>query len=103
MSVDRRDVERIASLARLCFDDRELDQLTDELNQILVHFEVLQSLAVEGSEKAAVRGSGPTSGRPSEVGHPDRLEVGVQTIAPRWSEGFFVVPAPPGVHDDGEP
>ena len=103
MSVDRRDVERIATLARLRFDDPELDRLTAELNQILDHFKVLRSLADIGSENAAMPGAGPSSSRPSEPGEPDALEVELPAIAPRWSDGFFVVPPPPGVHDDGEP
>ena len=103
MSVDRTDVERIATLARLRFDDRELDRLTAELNQILDHFEVLRSLADIGSENAAVPGAGPASSGSSAAGEPDALEVELQAIAPRWSDGFFVVPPPPGVHDDGGP
>ena len=103
MSVDRRDVERIAQLARLRFDEAELDLLTAELNQILVHFEVLRSLADEGSANEAVPGSGPAWARPRPAGQPDALELGAQTIAPRWVDGFFVVPPPPGVHDDGGP
>ncbi len=103
MSVDRRDVERISALARLSFDERELDRLTAELNQILGHFEVLRSLADVGSENGVARGTDPglASTHPSAGGEPDPLETEIQAIAPRWRDGFFVVPPPPGVHDDG--
>ena len=103
MSVDRPDVERIEWLARLRFDDRELDRLTAELNQILDHFQVLRSLADLGPGNTAMPGTGPASSRPSTAPEPDALEVEIQAIAPRWSDGFFVVPPPPGVHDDGGP
>jgi hypothetical protein len=33
---------------------------------------------------------------------PDALGAGPASIAPRWADGFFVVPAPPGVHGGGE-
>ena len=39
MAVDRRDVERVATLARLEFSDAELDSFTVEMNGILAFFE----------------------------------------------------------------
>ena len=101
MSVDLQDVERIATLAHLRLDDRELDRLTAELNQILDHFEVLRSLENTGSENTAMSGPGLVSTPQSAAGEPDALEVEIQVIAPRWSDGFFVVPPTPGVHDGG--
>ena len=45
MSVDRTEVARIASLARLRFGEDEVERLTAELNGILEHVEVLRSLS----------------------------------------------------------
>ena len=100
MSVDRLDVERIASLARLRLDDQELDRLTAEMNQILDHVEVLRSLADTRVQAPARPGAKLAARRPIA---PDALNVGLEAIAPRWSDGFFVVPPPPGIHDDGGP
>lgn len=103
MSVDREEVERIARLARLRFDDGEVERLTKELNGILEHVEALRAL----TGAASVEGEPPSESRPSTrsaaAGEPDVLETGPERMAPRWVDGFFVVPPPPGVlAEEGE-
>ncbi len=44
MSVSRKDVEYIAELARLKFSDKELNDYTEQLNQILGYVEKLNEL-----------------------------------------------------------
>jgi aspartyl/glutamyl-tRNA(Asn/Gln) amidotransferase C subunit len=103
VSVDRADVERIAALAHLRFDEREVVRLTDELNRILEHVEVLSSLTEEPSERPGSGTVGVPSTRDQDGGEADLLMFGPEALAPRWSDGFFVVPPPPGVHakEDG--
>jgi len=98
VSVDRRDVERIATLARLRFDDEEIDRLTSEIKEILDHVEVLSGLADIRPPTPAATAADPAPSRPSE---PDTLKVDLEVIAPNFSDGFFVVPPPAGEHDDG--
>lgn len=49
MTVDRREVERIGSLARLQLDEAEVVRLTDEMNRILAHAERLKALEAQSS------------------------------------------------------
>ena len=44
MSITKKDVEHVATLARLQFDDEELDLFTHQLNDILGYFEKLQQV-----------------------------------------------------------
>jgi len=50
MSVTKKEVEHIAELARLKFSDEELENYTEELNQILAYVEKLNELDTENVE-----------------------------------------------------
>ena len=104
MTVDRREVERVAGLARLTLERAEADRLRDEMNRILEHADRLRDAAGRGGEASSV-GEGPDrdSGlRDPGIVAPDRLETGIDAFAPALEEGFFVVPPPTGVTaDDG--
>jgi aspartyl-tRNA(Asn)/glutamyl-tRNA(Gln) amidotransferase subunit C len=52
MAVERRDVERVAELARLRFSHEELDSFTTEMNGILELFEALSGVDADGIEPA---------------------------------------------------
>ena len=112
MSVDRREVERIARLARLSLDDSEAERLALELSRILAHATRLGELTPrppdggqiergDGSEATAENdGDGPSAfagTRDSGAERPERLAAPPESFAPKMSEGFFVVPPPPGV------
>jgi aspartyl-tRNA(Asn)/glutamyl-tRNA(Gln) amidotransferase subunit C len=97
MSVERDHARRIASLARLHFEDAELTRITEELNHILEHVEALRSLGAEEASDAATT-SDATSTRGPDADQPDALRDEIGTFAPDWREGFFVVPPLPGVH-----
>ena len=98
MSVQRGEVERIAELARLRFRPDDVERLTDELNRILEYMEVLRRLAERPMGPPVTEGLGVPPTRTPGQGEPDALAVGPDAFAPRWLEGFFVVPPPPGVH-----
>jgi len=105
VTVDAREVERIAALARLRFEKEEIERLTLELNRILGHVEALRGLAADvppGEQRTPIETfSDLASTRPTESGTADALRSGPGAIAPAWSDGFFLVPPPPGVqHDD---
>jgi aspartyl/glutamyl-tRNA(Asn/Gln) amidotransferase C subunit len=99
--VSEQDVRQIASLARLRLDERTIEALTGELNGILEHVRVLETL------QSADMNDG--DGTPAEAGsvvrdpsaRPDSLPAGsVERIAPDWREGFFVVPRLPALDRD---
>ena len=49
MSVTKKDVEYVAELARLSFDDNQNEKLIGDLNQILGYVEKLQELDTENT------------------------------------------------------
>ncbi|MGK9475210.1 Asp-tRNA(Asn)/Glu-tRNA(Gln) amidotransferase subunit GatC [Melioribacter sp. OK-6-Me] len=91
MSVTKREVEYIARLARLRFNDEELESYTAELNEILNYMEKLNELNTETVE--------PLS-HPIEnvnVFREDKLVASIDRAdalknAPSRDEEFFKVP-----------
>jgi aspartyl-tRNA(Asn)/glutamyl-tRNA(Gln) amidotransferase subunit C len=103
MSVERDQVARIASLARLRLEGEELDHITQEMNQVLEYVEELKSLEVDGGPSGGadpLAGEGDTTRGP-EAESPDALHSELTTFSPDAREGFFVVPPPPGVQAEG--
>jgi aspartyl-tRNA(Asn)/glutamyl-tRNA(Gln) amidotransferase subunit C len=91
MKLTRAEIEHVAWLARLELADEEKDRLTDQLNEIMVHFETLQQLDTEGVEPTShsipvqnvfrVDASGPSLSADSATSN-----------APESRDGYFVVP-----------
>lgn len=87
----RREIEKIAMLARLEFNESELDRFTDQFNKIIEFIGQLQKVDTEGVE--------PTS-HPIDVKTPFRedevrscLDPGkVAALGPDVDSGFFRVP-----------
>ena len=108
MSVDREEVERIAALAHLHFDEAEVERLTAEMNQILEHADALRGVdepSAQIASSAAPDAASPPYARPEAVtvpGNeglipPDPLAEEFLARRPHVEDGFFVVPPPPGV------
>ena len=99
--VSKDDVREIAALARLRLDARMISALTSELNGILEHVRVLESLERAGPDDGdGAAASGPLSLR-DPAAQPDPLPDGsVASIAPDWKEGFFVVPRIAALNQD---
>ena len=53
MSLSRADVERIALLARLRFNEREIDKITTQLSQVVDYFRQLDELDTTTAEPMA--------------------------------------------------
>lgn len=91
MSVTKKDVEKIAELARLKFDENELNDFTIEMNKILSYVEKLNELNTDNVEPL----SHPNEA--SNVFRDDVLNPSVSTEealknAPDKDEKFFKVP-----------
>lgn len=122
--VPRDEVRRLARLARLHLDEEEVGRLAGEMAEILGHFEAIREAEAERApeggraaapegEDAAPEGGGAAAadaGAPGREGpSPLREDVpGADALlrppseaAPRWADGFFVVPRLPGM-DGGE-
>ena len=91
MSVDQATVRRIARLARIAVDKREIAHLQGELNAILSFVEELSAVNVEGVEpmtsvipmKLPMREDVVTDGE---------IVAKVLANAPLAQDGFFLVP-----------
>lgn len=101
MSVSIDDVRHIASLARLGLTDERAASLVTELNGILAHMDVLAR--VDTSDVEPVAGVG-ASGAPlrEDKGPSQPLQHAIETFAPRFEKGFFLVPRLATHEDAGE-
>ena len=91
MSVSKKDVEKIAQLAKLKFNDQELDSFTDDMNRILSYVDKLNELDTKNVEPL----SHPNEG--SNVFRDDELKKSIPTDealknAPDRNDKFFKVP-----------
>jgi len=91
MSVDAATVRRIAHLARIAVDEKDVEHLRGELNAILQWVEQLRAVEVAGVEPM-------TSVTPMKLRmRKDEVTDGgdaarVLANAPQTDDGFFVVP-----------
>ena len=98
MAVGEHDVRHVADLARLGLEPDRIPLLAAELNGILARMDVLASVPVEGVEPMAAPPAASRLTRPDEPG-ADPLVAGLEEIAPRMRDGFFLVPRL-AVHED---
>jgi aspartyl-tRNA(Asn)/glutamyl-tRNA(Gln) amidotransferase subunit C len=110
MAVTEGTVRQVAALARLDLTEREVAELTAQLNGILEHMDALAAVdtaqaAIDEADPAA----GPGGRAPLREDRPgaDPLVTDPGDMAPDYADGFFTVPrlvshADPGVPADGE-
>lgn len=97
--IDPAEVRRIARLARLRLTEGEVDRLADELGEVLTHFDALREGEGDAPREAdPLQPDRPSPLREDEPG-PDPLRRPPARGAPSWSDGFFLVPRPPGLDD----
>ena len=91
MAVSIDDVRHMAALARLGLTDERAASLVGELNGILAHMDVLAK--VDTADVEPVTGIG-ASGAPlrEDIGPSQSLAHPIETFAPRFENGFFLVP-----------
>lgn len=91
MSVTKKDVEHIAELARLKFNDDELNNFTDQLNEILTYVEKLNELDTGNVRPLSHPVEGENVFREDLVKPSVKREEALKN-APESSEEFFKVP-----------
>lgn len=91
MAVSIEDVRHIAALARLGLTDERAASLVGELNGILAHMDVLAKVSTGDVEPVAGIGA---SGAPlrEDVEPSNRVEHSIEIFAPKFEQGFFLVP-----------
>ena len=91
MSVSIKDVEHIAELARLKFNEDELKSFTNQLNEILTYVEKLNELDTENVEPLSHPVEGSNVFREGAVKQSVSTEEALKN-APEKDEKFFKVP-----------
>ncbi len=89
--IDRSEVERVASLARLSISDAEADRLAAELDSFLGYIETLQELDTSEIEPTSHPIPLPTPMRDDEPEAPIDAELAVAN-APESADSAFLVP-----------
>ncbi len=96
MAVERSEVTRIAALAKLEFEDHEIERLTEELNDILEHCRVLQKVDLPEVDSDPRSVASTPERRPGTLAR-DELSLTLSELAPSNEEGFFLVPRLPAL------
>lgn len=99
--IDRNEIARIASLARLQLDAQEADRLAADCGAILEYFVGLRDIDVGDAEP------GDASQRPTPTREDrpdgDPLALTPEEMAPVWREGYYALPRLPAMDGDVEP
>lgn len=85
------DVRRIAELARLQFNDAELEAFAAEFTRIVDYVGTITDLELKGVEPLSSVSGAHNVMRPDEVGECLPTDVALQN-APKKNEAFFKVP-----------
>lgn len=93
MAVTRAEVEAVAALARLRLEPEEAERLTSDLNDILDHVAILETL--DSTDDAQPPETGVRLR--DDVPGADALAAPIAEIAPEWRDGFFLLPRLPAL------
>ena len=91
MTLTRTDTKKVAKLARIRMDDRELEHFTTELNGILHWIEQLQEVNTEGVEQMTSVANITLPMRADTVTDGNKQEA-ILSNAPSADYGCFTVP-----------
>ena len=100
MSVTRSDLDHIAALAHLRFEEAEAERLIEDLNSILSHVEALREADAEAAEELTVVPEAAPERSAGDLPR-DALSRPPGSFAPDWREGLFVVPRLPALDAGG--
>ena len=100
MSLSLKDVQHVASLARLGLSDDEMETMRDQLASILEHIAVLEELDTESISPTAQVIAVDNVMRDDTVA-PSLDQKTVTDLAPAHERGFIVVPRVLGGDENG--
>jgi len=92
MSLTRQDVEKVSLLARLKFDDEQLDKMTDHMVQIIQYVEKLSELNTDDVEPMA-HALDVNNALAEDVSRPSLSREEALKNAPKSDDEYFRVPA----------
>lgn len=99
-SLSLKDVQHVASLARLGLTTEEMETLRDQLSSILGHIEVLNALDTDDISPTAQVIEVDNVMRDDAVA-PSLDQDVVTNLAPRHEKGFIAVPSVLGGSEEG--
>ncbi|MGB0662938.1 MAG: Asp-tRNA(Asn)/Glu-tRNA(Gln) amidotransferase subunit GatC [Pontibacterium sp.] len=91
MALDRSDVEKIAHLARLQIDERDIPEYATNLSNILELVDQMQSVDTDGVSPMASPLNAKARLRADDVTEENQREA-LQANAPAKEDGLFLVP-----------
>ena len=91
MTISRKDIEKVAVLARIQVDDEQVSALEKDLGNILDPVDQLSAADTESVEPLAHPLDAVQKLRPDEVTETDQ-RTAFQAIAPATENGLYLVP-----------
>lgn len=91
MAVTRKDIEKLAELARLQISEATIDEVTTRLGNVLELVDQLQAADTQGIEPMAHPLDATQRLRADEVTETNQREA-YQAIAPATENGLYLVP-----------
>lgn len=91
MSIERADIEKVATLARLAISEADITAATERINRVLGLVDQLQSVDTDGVAPMAHPLEAVQKLRADTVTETDRRDQ-FQAIAPATEGGLYLVP-----------
>ena len=91
MNIERQEIEKLATLARIAIDDSTISEVSQRLSSVLDLVDQLQAVSTEGVEAMSHPMQATQRLREDEVTEINQREA-FQAIAPETEDGLFLVP-----------
>ena len=91
MNIERQEIEKLATLARIAIDESTIAEVTERLGSVLELVDQLQAADTSGVEAISHPMQGTQRLREDEVTELNQRQA-LQAIAPDTEEGLFLVP-----------
>jgi len=91
MIIDKQTIDKVADLARIAIEDKEVDTLIADMNKILTFMEKLNELDTTGVEPLVYMNHEENVWREDKVKHEISVADGLKNAA-KHNEHFFFVP-----------
>ena len=91
MSIERQEIEKLATLARIAIDDSTINEVSERLSSVLTLVDQLQAADTTGVPAMSHPMQAIQRLREDEVTELNQREA-LQTVAPDTENGLFLVP-----------
>ena len=91
MSIERHEIEKLATLARIAIDDSAINQVSERLGSVLELVDQLQAADTSGVDPMSHPMQATQRLRDDEVNELNQREA-LQAAAPDTEDGLFLVP-----------